>query len=245
MNDCHWYPRDPQRYLTDTQWCDLATEVAHVRMIDTYYALERPIKDEPSRIQNIGKIKDSDYARVRGNLFELGWSIIDGFWHHKRIEETMVEMEQNRKSQIERTKAATEARMKQRNEERDVERNVVPTTTTTTTTTKETATTDKERSSALPIIADIFNTWNRETSLPKCLVVSDKRRRSLEIRVRDEFFATNWKEALLKIKTIPFCMGKNERGWKASFDWFIQPDTVVKIIEGKYVSAPKHKSIAQ
>jgi hypothetical protein len=142
MNDCHWYPRNPQKYLTDTQWCDHATEVAHVRLIDSYYALGRPIKDEPSRIQNIGKIKDADYQRVRGNLFELGWSIVDGFWRHGLIEETMTEMEQNRKSQIERTKAATEARQAKRNEERNEERNVVPitTTTTTTNTTKETET---------------------------------------------------------------------------------------------------------
>jgi uncharacterized protein YdaU (DUF1376 family) len=100
MNDNFWYPRDPQRYLTDTQWCDAATEVAHVRLIDTYYALGRPIKDEQSRIQNIGKIKDADFARVRGNLFELGWRIEDGVWRHKRIEETMAEMDSERSAKI-------------------------------------------------------------------------------------------------------------------------------------------------
>lgn len=137
MNDNFWYPRDPQRYLTDTQWCDAATEVAHVRLIDTYYALGRPIKDEQSRIQNIGKIQAADYCRVKGNLFELGWRVEDGFWRHKRIEDTMAEMKSTRTAQIQRTKAATEARQRQRDEERygkrDEERNKVPTTTTTTT----------------------------------------------------------------------------------------------------------------
>jgi uncharacterized protein YdaU (DUF1376 family) len=114
MNDNHWYPRDPQRYLTDTQWCDYATEVAHVRLIDTYYALGRPIRDEQSRIQNIGKIKDADYVRVRGNLFELGWRIEDGYWRHKRIEETMAETEENRQAQIRRTEAARLAALERR-----------------------------------------------------------------------------------------------------------------------------------
>lgn len=91
MNDNHWYPRNPQQYLTDTVWCDHATEVAHVRMIDTYYALGRPIKDDPERICNIGKIKQADYARVRGNLLELGWRIEGGLWRHKKIEETIDE----------------------------------------------------------------------------------------------------------------------------------------------------------
>jgi hypothetical protein len=56
----------------------------------------------------------------------------------------------------------------------------------------------------------------------------------LQIRINDEFFAANWKTAMDKISKIPFCMGQNDRGWKASFDWFLTPDAVVKIIEGKY-----------
>jgi uncharacterized protein YdaU (DUF1376 family) len=110
MNDNHWYPRDPQRYLTDTQWCDAATEVAHIRLLDTYYALGKPIKDFREELQNIGKIKDADYARVRGNLERLGWRFENGELRHKRVEETMAEMEENRLAQIRRTAAATEAR---------------------------------------------------------------------------------------------------------------------------------------
>lgn len=124
MNDNHWYPRDPQRYLTDTQWCDAATEVAHVRLIDTYYALGRPIKDEQSRIQNIGKIRDVDYTRVRGNLFELGWHVEAGEWRHKRIEDTMSEMEENRLAQVSRTAAATAARKQKLAESKDQIENV-------------------------------------------------------------------------------------------------------------------------
>lgn len=39
---------------------------------------------------------------------------------------------------------------------------------------------------------------------------------------------------MLRIQKSSFCQGKNDRGWVASFDWFIRPDTVVKIMEGKY-----------
>lgn len=129
MNDNYWYPRDPQRYLTDTAWCDAATEVAHNRLIDTYYALGKPIKDDQSRISLIGKIQPQDYQRVRGNLLELGWFVEAGVWRHKRIEQTMAETEENRQAQIKRTAAATAARNAQRN----AQRNGVPTTTTTTT----------------------------------------------------------------------------------------------------------------
>jgi uncharacterized protein YdaU (DUF1376 family) len=110
MNDNYWYPRDPQRFLTDTAWCDIATEVAHNRLTDTYYALGRPIKDDAERIKLIGKIKDADYNRVRGNLQELGWRFEGGELRHRRIEETMADMDAERAAKIAASAAGVEKR---------------------------------------------------------------------------------------------------------------------------------------
>ena len=151
MNDNHWYPRDPQRFLTDTAWCDAATEVAHNRMTDTYYALGKPIKDEASRVQLIGKIKDVDYMRVRGCLMELGWRIEAGEWRHKKCEETMAVMEAKRLEQIKRTAAATAARNAQRNEHRNDGRNgVLATATATATASTDTHIADTEPPPGFP-----------------------------------------------------------------------------------------------
>ena len=87
------------------------------------------------------------------------------------------------------------------------------------------------------VVNEVFDEWNNQAAksrLPQCLLVSDKRRRKLEARFRDPFFASSWRAALAKVATSNFCLGKNDRGWVASFDWFIQPDTVAKITEGKY-----------
>lgn len=43
-----------------------------------------------------------------------------------------------------------------------------------------------------------------------------------------------WIETVQKIAASNFCCGKNDRGWKASFDWLLQPDTWLKVVEGKY-----------
>ena len=102
MNDHHWYPRNPVKYLTDTAWCDCATECAHNRLIDTYYALGTAIHDNREEIQNIGKIKDADYVRVRGNLQRLGWRFEGGLLRHKMIEETLADMD---KVSVERREA--------------------------------------------------------------------------------------------------------------------------------------------
>lgn len=160
MNDNHWYPRDPARYLTDTAWCDAATEVAHNRLIETYYALGKPIKDDQSRIQLIGKIKDADYARVRGNLAELGWRFEGGELRHKRIEETMAEADEKRRQHSEAGKAAAAARwskpdvnataMRPYNER--IAAAILTTTTTTDTTTDTETTKAGERASDFPEI---------------------------------------------------------------------------------------------
>jgi hypothetical protein len=37
-----------------------------------------------------------------------------------------------------------------------------------------------------------------------------------------------------KILQSDFLCGKNDRGWRADFDFFIKPETHIKIMEGKY-----------
>ena len=35
-----------------------------------------------------------------------------------------------------------------------------------------------------------------------------------------------------------FCVGENDRGWKADFDFFLKPGVIEKVMEGKYDSQP-------
>lgn len=64
--------------------------------------------------------------------------------------------------------------------------------------------------------------------------LSDKRRRGLAARTQDAFFVEHFPEAVAKISESRFCLGENDRGWKADFDWFLKPGTIEKVIEGKY-----------
>lgn len=76
--------------------------------------------------------------------------------------------------------------------------------------------------------------WNQIPSLPKVRKLTPKRKTSLRVRLKDADFLQNWQEALAKVQSSPFCCGQNERGWQATMDWFIQPETLNKIMEGKY-----------
>jgi uncharacterized protein YdaU (DUF1376 family) len=91
-------------------------------------------------------------------------------------------------------------------------------------------------------LKEVFDEWNNLKVFPQTLVLSDKRRRSLEARLKNPFFREHWKAAMQKATTSDFCKGKNDRLWKATFDWFITPDAVAKIMEGKYDNRTKSQS---
>lgn len=93
---------------------------------------------------------------------------------------------------------------------------------------------EEKKAAPPPPFLEIHEAWNSLKVVPRCLVVSDKRRQQIVARWRDPFFVSNWRQSMEKVKSSPFCQGSNDRGWRASFDWFLKPDTCAKLMEGKY-----------
>lgn len=93
---------------------------------------------------------------------------------------------------------------------------------------------EKEKEKTPPGLPVEVVLWNSRPELPQVKSVSSDRMASLRARRRDKFFTENYQEAIGRIPNSPFLMGKNDRNWKADFDWFIRPGSVAKIMEGKY-----------
>ena len=53
----------------------------------------------------------------------------------------------------------------------------------------------------------------------------------LNLRLKDRYFADNWERALDIVPSIDWMNGKGNRGWKANFEYFMRPESVLKIIE--------------
>ena len=70
--------------------------------------------------------------------------------------------------------------------------------------------------------------------MPRIRNLGDKRRRALAARTKDAFFVEHFREAITKISESKFCLGDNDRGWKADFDFLLKPGVIEKVIEGKY-----------
>jgi hypothetical protein len=84
---------------------------------------------------------------------------------------------------------------------------------------------------ALPMLAIIWN--NNCGKLPKVQVMNAKRLRLANQRYR-ETGVSEWTEIVQRIAASDFCNGKNDRGWRADFDFLIQDTTRAKVREGKY-----------
>lgn len=89
----------------------------------------------------------------------------------------------------------------------------------------------------------LMELWNSNEQLPKIRSISNGRKKHLQARMREPYFIENWQTALNEIPRRPFLMGENDRGWKADIDWFLKPDSVTKIMEGKFLpTTPYHKT---
>lgn len=76
----------------------------------------------------------------------------------------------------------------------------------------------------------VLNTFNAIAPIKAKL--TPKRRKALATRLRDKSW--DWQAACEKIPQSKFLNGGSDSGWKINFDWFLQPDSVAKIIEGQY-----------
>ena len=84
------------------------------------------------------------------------------------------------------------------------------------------------------IASEVVEFWNSRNELAKIRSVTPNRKKAIKARMSEPFFAENWKAAIHKLLESPFLTGTNDRGWRADFDWFLKPDSVPRIMEGKY-----------
>lgn len=85
-------------------------------------------------------------------------------------------------------------------------------------------------------VEDVVEAWNDladARGLAKIARITENRRRQIKARIR-EYQPEDWSTALAAIYNSKFLCGENDRGWKADFDFLLQPKSFVKLIEGAY-----------
>lgn len=82
------------------------------------------------------------------------------------------------------------------------------------------------------LLFSIWNQWCDE--LPKAKGMNSERKNKSKIRWNENPDPKYWEEVVCKISKSSFCRGKTGKGWVATFDWLLKPDTHLRVIEGKY-----------
>lgn len=92
-------------------------------------------------------------------------------------------------------------------------------------------------------IADAWNDMARTCGLSQVAKLTDARRKHLRNRVA-EHGADKIIAAIQRIPQSRFLTGRTGDGWKANFDWLLQPSSCAKLIEGTYHNDGKGKGSA-
>jgi hypothetical protein len=83
------------------------------------------------------------------------------------------------------------------------------------------------------LVVDAWNEMAGQNDLAQVRQMTDARTKSLKARIK-EHGAETLVEHIARIPQYPFLLGKSETGWKANFDWLLQPSSCTKLIEGAY-----------
>lgn len=83
---------------------------------------------------------------------------------------------------------------------------------------------------------EVIEAWQQRMvpqGFPAIRKITGQRDRMLTARLRDSTL-DEWLEAMAAMERSAFCRGENDRGWRADFDFLLQPKSFTKLLEGAY-----------
>lgn len=78
----------------------------------------------------------------------------------------------------------------------------------------------------------VLEIWNSNRgALPEGTTLNPSRERAAKSRVRENGDPAYWEKIVKAIASNPFCRGENDRGWVATIDYLLRPNTHVRVAE--------------
>ena len=88
-------------------------------------------------------------------------------------------------------------------------------------------------------IIDLFHSLC--PSFPKVMKLTESRKKTIKARY-NEYGFESFETLFSKAESSDFLKGINSTGWKANFDWLINPNNMVKVLEDTYKNKTKAKN---
>lgn len=86
---------------------------------------------------------------------------------------------------------------------------------------------------------DLFDAWNEHRGPMRVCTKLSRNRLDAAFELLEhhpEYDLDYWVSVIQKMADSPFCTGKGNSGWKADFDFFLRPDTHLRVMEECYGS---------
>ncbi|WP_181708780.1 YdaU family protein [Chthonobacter rhizosphaerae] len=246
MSSRPWYRRYGSDFIAGTLGLTLEEKGAYSIILDLMYDRGRPIPDDPRYIAGVCGCSIRKWSAIRARLVALGKiQIVDGSITNRRAER---ELENDAKASQKLAESGSKGGQKRA--ENAAASN--PNRGLAVATLKHRAhkpEPDPElgasslRSDAefLPADRDVltsafdaYNSIAAQVGWPKAVKLNRARQVSLKARLADAGGLEGWRAALNRARDAPCLTGRNDRGWVADLDFFLQPQSFLRLIEGRY-----------
>jgi len=214
-----WWPDDVLNGCALLTW---QSELTYRRIIDNIYTSDNSLFDDEFTWQVLTSKFNGNVEQIKDELIiKKKIYIDDGFIKNKACNKYLTEAKLNNKTASDKGKKGADARWNSSSNAQ-----VMPTTNHKPLTTNQ-----------LTInYNNIKDTWNKIIPTSHLTQMNDTRKKLFKSRYKDFFKGKEegWIEFCTKISKIKFLWGDNSKSWKADFNWVLNENNLLKILEGKY-----------
>ena len=230
----HYFQFNIGDYASHTRHLSPMEDLAYRRLLDLYYLKDGEVYGDEAEVARQVGLREyvQEVKQVLQDFFCLD---ADDRWSHARCDAEIAHFRQKSEKASNAGKASAQRRSNKRSTDVQPTNNQQPITNNQEPiilSSKEDMSSDDDH----PSVKEIVEAWNEladARSLPKVIRVTDARRKQIQARLK-EYPPDDWSKALTAIYKSKFLCGENDRGWKADFDFLLQPKSFVKLVEGAY-----------
>ena len=90
---------------------------------------------------------------------------------------------------------------------------------------------------------EVVNLYNQYcTSFPRIKSLSEARKKAIKARMNSGYNLKDFEKLFELAEKSSFLKGKNDRDWRATFDWLIKDSNMAKVLDGNYSDRPGKKN---
>lgn len=221
-------------YLAGTSRLTTELHGAYMLLIMDYW-MNGALPDDNNALASIARMNLDAWSIARAVL-EKYFSIADGVWIHKRIEEELQKAVEKKSKAKEKAEKAAKARWGNAPSIPQAMLKECPS--------PSPSPSDKELKDIVPSereavpVQEIVNLFNKSfETLPEVKILSEKRRATVRKRWlenKNMQSIERWQDFFAYIKKSEFLMGRSDKPFSLTFDWMFNPTNFIKIYEGNY-----------